>query len=68
MNRKPKFLIVLAVAAITFGGLMKTIGPRHFNHHGCCQEKNDCKKETITNNRTSSADEIKNPVLESNKK
>ena len=59
MNKKPKFLIVLAVATITFGALMKTIGPRHFNHDDCCQEKNDYKKEIITNNRTSSIDEIK---------
>ena len=55
MKRRPKFLIVLAVAAITFGGLMKTIGPRHFNHGGCHQMEN-CEKEKPANGQSISVE------------
>lgn len=55
MNRKLKFLIVLAVAALTFGGLMKTIGPKYFNH-GCCQETGHCEKEKTVNGKTISVE------------
>jgi hypothetical protein len=36
MKRKPRFFIGFLAAAITFGTLMATIGPRHFknrSHH-----------------------------------
>ncbi len=36
MRKKPKFLVVLASAIITFGTLMATIGPRHFEHFKHC--------------------------------
>lgn len=34
MERRNRFLIGFAAAAITFGSLMAFVGPRHFNHHG----------------------------------
>jgi hypothetical protein len=33
MKRKPRFFIGFLAAAITFGTLMATIGPRHYRHH-----------------------------------
>ena len=33
MKRKPRFFIGFLAAAITFGTLMATIGPRHHKHH-----------------------------------
>lgn len=33
MKRKPRFFIGFLAAAITFGTLMATFGPRHFRHH-----------------------------------
>jgi hypothetical protein len=35
MKRKPRFFIGFLAAAITFGTLMATIGPRHYRHHKC---------------------------------
>ncbi len=55
MRTRPKFLIVLAVAALTFGGLIKTIGPRHFNHGGCHEMKH-CEKEKAIDSKTISAE------------
>ncbi|NBA85845.1 hypothetical protein GVN16_08750 [Emticicia sp. CRIBPO] len=33
MKRRPRFFIVLGVAALTFGTLVATLGPARFNHH-----------------------------------
>lgn len=55
MNRRPKFLIVLVVAIVTFGGLMKTIGPKHLNH-GCCHTMEHCEKEKPINAKTYSVE------------
>jgi hypothetical protein len=35
MKRKPRFFIGFLAAAITFGTLMATIGPRHHKYHNC---------------------------------
>lgn len=37
MKRKTRFFVGLAAAALTFGSLMATLGPAHFNkhRHGC---------------------------------
>ena len=57
MNRKSKFLIGFAAAALTFGTLMATVGPKHFNHHGSscyhnenCYKHNDSVKESDPSN------------------
>lgn len=43
MNRKSRFAIGLVTAILTFGTLMATIGPRHYNHHrGHCYERHHC--------------------------
>lgn len=34
-NNKPRFFIGFLAAAITFGTLMATIGPRHHRHNKC---------------------------------
>lgn len=47
-NRRPKILIVLVVATLTFGGLMKTIGRNHFQH-GCCPAMEKCEKGKTVN-------------------
>lgn len=35
MKRKPRFFIGFLAAAVTFGTLMATLGPRHYKHHQC---------------------------------
>jgi hypothetical protein len=43
MKRKPRFFIGFLAAAITFGTLMATIGPRHYKHraHHCCDKQTE---------------------------
>ena len=40
MKRGTRFFVVLATSIFTFGTLMATIGPKHFeknfHRHGCC--------------------------------
>lgn len=46
MKRKPRFFIGFLAAAITFGTLMATIGPRHYKHHTHhCGEKAPLEKK-----------------------
>jgi hypothetical protein len=59
MKRKPRFFIGFLAAAITFGTLMATIGPRHYRHlsHHCKNkyseqnqtQQQDAKKEIQEN-------------------
>jgi hypothetical protein len=63
MNRRPKFLIVLVFAIGTYIGLMKTIGPEHFNH-GYCQKIEHCENEKAIRAKTYS---VEKPVT-TNKK
>jgi len=46
MNRKPRFLIVIASAIVTIGILAATVGkPKHFDRkHGKCHEKTECSR------------------------
>jgi hypothetical protein len=47
MKRKPRFFIGFLAAAITFGTLMATIGPRHYKHHSHhCGDHQWNEKET----------------------
>jgi len=41
MKRKTAFITGVAAAAITFGSLMATIGPRHFGRH-CSNHVTHC--------------------------
>lgn len=48
MNRKPRFLIAIASAIITFGALFATIGkPKYFDKH---HQKMECSKTSEPNN------------------
>ena len=40
-RRKPKFLLAIAVAIITFGSL-KAFVPREFQEHNHCRQTEDC--------------------------
>jgi hypothetical protein len=54
MKRKPRFFIGFIAAAITFGTLMATIGPRHFKHHSHhCYEK-QAENNSVNENSESS--------------
>ena len=55
MNRKPRILIVLVVAALTFGGLVKTVGKNHFPNR-CCHSMEHCEKGNSSNCKTIDAD------------
>ncbi len=44
MNRKSRFALGLAIAAITFGTLFATIGPRHFQHRQHCCGAQKCER------------------------
>jgi len=46
MNRKPRFLIVIASAIVTIGLLAATVGkPKYFEKkHGKCQVKTECSR------------------------
>jgi|GWRWMinimDraft_6_1066014.scaffolds.fasta_scaffold05377_2 hypothetical protein len=52
MKKRPRFLVGILAALLTFGGLMAFLGPRHHGHYGksnfhhCDQNKN-FQKETI---------------------
>lgn len=51
MNRKSTFAIGLVTALLTFGTLMATIGPRHYNHHrGHCFEMHHCHMDNQKEN------------------
>lgn len=43
MKPKSKFILVFAIAAVTFGTLFATVGPRHFKH--CSIQKEHCIKQ-----------------------
>ena len=49
MNRKPRFIIVIAAAILTFGTLMATVGPRFRHCHRIelandhCADAHHCK-------------------------
>lgn len=44
MKTKSNFIIGITAAALTFGTLMATLGPEHFNlnRHGCGQSDTHC--------------------------
>ncbi|HLP54024.1 MAG TPA: hypothetical protein VK151_03310 [Fluviicola sp.] len=44
MKRRTAFITGVAAAAITFGSLMATIGPRHFGRH-CNSHAKHCSYE-----------------------
>ena len=49
MKKRPRFLLGILAALLTFGGLMAFLGPRHHgknNFHHCDKNKN-IQKETI---------------------
>lgn len=49
MKRRTRFLIGMVAAALTFGTLMATVGPRHFNHHGGrCHNMENCNGNNET--------------------
>jgi len=46
MKKRTRFILGFVAAAITFGVLVKTIGPTGFHHsgkhfHACCQKEKD---------------------------
>jgi hypothetical protein len=49
MKRKPRFFIGFLAAAITFGTLMATIGPRHFRHHSRHGGDQKCEQSETKN-------------------
>jgi hypothetical protein len=56
MKHKPRFFIGFLAAAVTFGTLMATIGPRHFKHHShhCYDkhvEKNSINEKSESSNK-----------------
>ncbi len=49
MKRRTKFIIGFASAALTFGTLMATIGPRHhMRHRHCCEQTQENKEHKTT--------------------
>ena len=56
MKRKPRFFIGFLAAAITFGTLTATIGPRHFRHHS-----HHCYDKQAENNRLQQNNTKDNP-------
>lgn len=58
MKKRPRFLVGILAALITFGGLMAFLGPRHHGHHGHhgknnyehCDKNKNFQKETIKTN------------------
>lgn len=51
MKRRTGFLTGIVAAAITFGTLTATMGPRHFNRHGGrCQNMENCDGNNETSN------------------
>jgi hypothetical protein len=60
MKRKPRFFIGFLAAAITFGTLMATIGPRHFKHHSHhCYDKHDENNQMLQKNTSDKPGENK---------
>ncbi len=53
MKKRPRFLVGILAALLTFGGLMAFLGPRHHGHrHGKnnfehCDKNKNFQKETI---------------------
>lgn len=51
MKHKPRFFIGFLAAAVTFGTLMATVGPRHFKHNSHhCNDKQHENHQTHQNN------------------
>ena len=52
MHRKSKFLVALAIAAITFGTLWLTLGPDQFNRgHRLCEHEHCCANTQVDNQK-----------------
>ena len=50
MHRKSRFLVALAIAAITFGTLWLTLGPDQFNRgHRLCEHEHCCTNTPVDN-------------------
>ena len=48
MHRKSRFLVALAIAAITFGTLWLTLGPDQFNRgHRLCEHEHCCTQSQV---------------------
>lgn len=50
MKRSTSILVTLLIAAITFGALRATLGPRHHNRHWAKHE-NACPAEKQSDNK-----------------